>query len=66
MPNLAALRAAIFLLSAKNRWGGHICAPPGRARVNEHLNEPCLVMHVENSIFEFNIQKSFISSYIAF
>ena len=22
MPNLAALRAAIFLLSAKNRWGG--------------------------------------------
>ena len=27
MPNLAALRAAIFLLSAKNRWG-HICAPP--------------------------------------
>ena len=34
MPNLAALRAAIFLLSAKNRWGGgHICAPPGRARV---------------------------------
>ena len=29
MPNLAALRAAIFLLSAKNRWGGgHICAPP--------------------------------------
>ena len=32
MPNLAALRAAIFLLSAKNRWGGaHMC-PPGRAR----------------------------------
>ena len=28
MPTLAALRAAIFLLSAKNRWRGHICAPP--------------------------------------
>ena len=32
MPNLAALRAAIFLLSAKNRWGGTY-VPPGRARV---------------------------------
>ena len=32
MPNLAALRAAIFLLSAKNRWGGHICAPPPAVR----------------------------------
>ena len=38
MPNLAALRAAIFLLSAKNRWGGgtYVPPPPGRARVN-HL-----------------------------
>ena len=33
MPNLAALRAAIFLLSAKNRWGGTYVPPPGRARV---------------------------------
>ena len=31
-PFCAALRAAIFLLSAKNRWGEHMC-PPGRARV---------------------------------
>ena len=31
MPNLAALRAAIFLLSAKNRWGGaHMCPPAVR------------------------------------
>ena len=28
MPNLAALHAAIFLLSAKNRWGAHMCPPP--------------------------------------
>ena len=28
MPNLAALRAAIFLLSAKNRWGGTYVPPP--------------------------------------
>ena len=28
MPNLAALHATVFLLSAKNRWGGHMCAPP--------------------------------------
>ena len=28
MPNLAALRAAIFLLSAKNRWGGGTYVPP--------------------------------------
>ena len=34
MPNLAALRAAVFLLSAKNRWGGGTYVPPpGRARV---------------------------------
>ena len=33
MQNLAALRAAICLLSAKNRWGAHMC-PPGRARFN--------------------------------
>ena len=33
MPNLAALRAAVFLLSAKNRWGGTYVPPPGRARV---------------------------------
>ena len=39
MPNLAALRAAIFLLSAKNRWGGtYVPPPPGRARVNTLLN----------------------------
>ena len=38
MPNLAALRAAVFLLSAKNRWGGHLCAPPGRARVNGYAH----------------------------
>ena len=30
MPNLAALRAAIFLLSAKNRWGAHMCPPAVR------------------------------------
>ena len=35
MPNLAALRAAIFLLFSKNRWGAHMCPPPGRARVKE-------------------------------
>ena len=36
MPNLAALRAAIFLLSAKNRWGGGTYVPPpGRARAKE-------------------------------
>ena len=32
MPKLAALRAAVFQLSAKNRWEGHICAH-GRVRV---------------------------------
>ena len=35
MLNLAVLHAAIFLLSAKNRWG-HICAP-GRARVKNAI-----------------------------
>ena len=39
MPNLAALRAAIFLLSAKNRWGGGTYVPPpGRARVISDFN----------------------------
>ena len=33
MANLAALRAAVFPLSAKNLRGGRITAPPGRARV---------------------------------
>ena len=28
MPNLVALRAAVFLLSAKNRWGAPMCPPP--------------------------------------
>ena len=32
MPNLAALRAAIFLLSAKNRWGGTYVPPPPAVR----------------------------------
>ena len=36
MLNLAALRDAIFPLSAKNRWGAHMCLP-GRARVNSIL-----------------------------
>ena len=32
MPNVAALHAAIFLLSAKNRWGAHMCPPPPAVR----------------------------------
>ena len=40
MPNLAALRAAIFLLSAKNRWGGaHMCPPPAVRGLNLDANE---------------------------
>ena len=31
---MAALRAAVFPLSAKNRRGGHFFAPPSSARVN--------------------------------
>ena len=34
MPNLAALRGAIFLLSAKNRWGAHMCPPPAVRGLN--------------------------------
>ena len=32
--NPAALRAAVFLLSAKNRRGGGVQTPPSRAMVN--------------------------------
>ena len=32
--NPAALRAAVFLLSAKNRRGGGVQTPPSRAKVN--------------------------------
>ena len=31
---MAALRAAVFPLSAKNRRGGHFLPPPSSARVN--------------------------------
>ena len=34
IPNFAALRAAVFPLSAKNLRGGRISAPPLGARVN--------------------------------
>ena len=36
MPKTAALRAAVFALSAKNRKGGVSKHPPGPARVNIH------------------------------
>ena len=42
MANLAALRAAVFSLSAKNLRGGGDIRRPGRARVNDErleLNE---------------------------
>ena len=43
MPNLAALRAAVFLLSAKNRWGGgHLCAPPPAVR-GLRMSQQCTV-----------------------
>ena len=32
---MAALRAAVFPLSAKNRRGGHFLPPPSSARVNK-------------------------------
>ena len=38
MENLAALRAAVFSLSAKNLSEGRITAPPGRARVNRNCS----------------------------
>ena len=34
MPNLAALRAVVFKLFAKNRWGGQNMPLPSSARVN--------------------------------
>ena len=34
---MAALRAAVFPLSAKNRRGGHFLPPPSSARVNPRL-----------------------------
>ena len=33
---MAALRAAVFTLSAKNRRGGHFLHPPSSARVKEN------------------------------
>ena len=36
MPNLAALRAAVFKLFAKNRWGHNM--PPSSARVKRPSN----------------------------
>ena len=53
MPNLAALRAAIFLISAKNQWG-HICAPAVRG----------LMAH--NLCSGFAIQNTFMSTVILF
>ena len=35
---MAALRAAVFPLSAKNRRGGHISPPPSSARVKPQKN----------------------------
>ena len=55
MPNLAALRAAIFLLSAKNRWGGTYVPPPPAVRgLKEivHLQDMVLNWdsHLEDSV----------------
>ena len=50
MPNLAALRAAIFLLSAKNRWGGgHICAPPPAVRglIPSSVMSKCRILRLQ-------------------
>ena len=37
--NPAALRAAVFLLSAKNRRGGMLKHPPSRSKVNNFWHE---------------------------
>ena len=39
MPNFAALRAAVFLLSTKNLRGGRISAPPSVRGLNNVPNK---------------------------
>ena len=55
MPNLAALRATVFKLFAKNRWGHNM--PPSSARVkpfsntmshNNYLTEPTEVVKIKH------------------
>ena len=42
MPKTAALRAAVFKIFGKNRWGGgENLPPPSNARVKENENFAC-------------------------
>ena len=41
---MAALRAAVFPLSAKNRRGGHFLPPPSSARVNPRQHRPLRIL----------------------
>ena len=60
--------AAIFLLSAKNRWGAHMWPAPGRARVKTHMmqcQESLLVMYWHQS-YQLSLFKSIAPRQVAF
>ena len=68
MPNLAALRAAIFLLSAKNRWGGaHMCPPPAVRGLNIcpycNSNTVPTVNHLLLECHHFDLHRRHITAY---
>ena len=64
---MAALRAAVFLLSAKNRRGGHFLLPPSSARVKGTI-PPCSKLffipklHVVASFRSCKLRRRFLQS----
>ena len=52
---MAALRAAVFPLSAKNRRGGHFLPPPSSARVKMKRNSNSYISSLDIQLSSFPI-----------